>query len=146
MKKSLSYVTSITLFLSLFYCSDEGLSPDQREYIIPQNNISYYDDLLPMLEGKCGFECHSNNVQVITIPLLNKDEFIDYQLSFTGEVLVDTILHKIDPTRAPLYKVVTEFDYLGNNDVMPPLAARRSPLTENQIEGIKQWIAEGAPD
>jgi hypothetical protein len=42
--------------------------------------------------------------------------------------------------------VVTEYDYLGNNDLMPPLSAGRSPLTDNQIKGIKQWIAEGAPD
>jgi len=143
-KKSVLYILLLTLFLSLFYCSDEGLSPDQREYIIPENNISYYNDLLPMLEGKCGFECHSNTVEITTIPLLKKEEFIDYQLSFTGDVLVDTILHKIDPTRAPLYKVITVFDYLGNNDVMPPFP--RTPLTENQISGIRQWIAEGAPD
>jgi hypothetical protein len=130
----------------LFSCSDDGVSPDQKEYILPAKNLSYYDDLLPMLEGKCGFECHSNNVNIITIPFQNKDAFIDYRLSFTGEVLVDTVLHKIDPTRSPLYRVVAVFDYLGDNDIMPPLAAGRSPLTENQINGIKQWIAEGAPD
>jgi len=145
-KKIFFLAAVVIIQFLLFHCSDQGVSPDQREYIIPDKNISYYDDLLPMLEGKCGFECHSGDGTIVTLPFRVKEEFIDYQISFTGEVLVDTVLHKIDPTRAPLYRVVTEFDYLGNKDIMPPLAAGRSPLTENQIKGIKQWIAEGAPD
>ena len=144
MKKTLFYIISFILLLCFFYCSDKGLSPDQREYIIPESNISYYDDLLPMLEGKCGFECHSNNVQITTIPFLDKEDFINYQISTTGDVLVDTIQHKIDPTRAPLYKIVTEINPFIDIETMPPFP--RTPLTENQITGIRQWIAEGAPD
>ena len=136
----------LTGVLSLFsYCSDQGLSPDQKEYILPEKNVSYYDDLLPMLEGKCGFECHSGNIDVVEIPFLRKEEFIDYPISTTGDVLVDTVLHKIDPTRAPLYRIVTEINAFGI-EMMPPLSEGRSPLTDNQINGIKQWIAEGAPD
>lgn len=126
----------------MVYCSDTGVSPDQRKYIIPEKNISYYDDLLPMLEGKCGFECHSEDVEII-IPFLIKEEFINYQIS-TGEVLVDTVIHKIDPTRSPLYKIVTEVKPYIGIETMPPFP--RTPLTDNQILGIKQWIAEGAKD
>jgi len=134
----------MALLSSLYYCSDQGVSPDQREYIIPEENISYYDDLLPMLEGKCGFECHSGNPEIVEIPFLRKEEFIDFQISVTGDVLVDTLLHQIDPTRAPLYIIVTKFNPYIGIETMPPFP--RSPLTDNQIKGIKQWIAEGAPD
>ena len=145
MKKICIFIL-LTGVLSLFsYCSDQGLSPDQKEYILPEKNVSYYDDLLPMLEGKCGFECHSGNIDVVEIPFLRKEEFIDYPISTTGDVLVDTVLHKIDPTRAPLYRIVTEINAFGI-EMMPPLSEGRSPLTDNQINGIKQWIAEGAPD
>ena len=136
------FVDVLILFSLIVYCSDVGVSPDQRKYIIPEKDISYYDDLLPMLEGKCGFECHSEIAEIL-IPFLDKDDFIDYQISVTGDVLVDTLLHKIDPTRAPLYRIVTEIDYLGI-ETMPPFP--RSPLTDNQIIGIRQWIAEGARD
>ena len=137
-------VLSVMLFSLAFQCSDEGVSPDRREYIIPEENISYYDDLLPMLEGKCGFECHSGNPQIVEIPFLRKEEFMDFQISVTGDVLVDTLIHQIDPVRAPLYKIVTEINPYIGIETMPPFP--RSPLTDNQIKGIKQWIAEGAPD
>jgi hypothetical protein len=144
-KKSSFLIIIIFVLSSVYYCSDQGLSPDQKEYILPDKNISYYDDLLPMLEGKCGFECHSGNINIVEIPFLRKEEFIDYQISTTGDVLVDTVLHKIDPERAPLYRIVTEYNPFGI-ETMPPLSAGRAPLTDNQINGLKQWIAEGAPD
>jgi len=96
-----------------------------------------------MLEGKCGFECHSNNVEVIAIPFLNKEDFINYQISITGDVLVDTIQHKNDPDRSPLYRIVTEIEPFGI-ETMPPFP--RTPLTDNQINGIRKWITEGASD
>ena len=30
--------------------------------------------------------------------------------------------------------------------MMPPLSLNRGPLTQNQIDGIEQWIKEGARD
>ena len=142
-KKIFKLLPGVLLVSLLFYCSDEGLSPDQREYIIPEQNISYYDDLRPMLEGKCGFECHSGNPEVPEIPFLDKIDFIEYPIA-PGEILVDTLIHKIAPERAPLYKIITEIEPYIGIETMPPFP--RSPLTDNQINGIKQWIAEGAPD
>jgi len=132
-----------SVFWLIIFCSPGGVIPYEREHVLPESNISYYDDLLPMFQDYCGWECHSTITEII-LPFQDKEDFIDYRLSFTGEALVDTILHKIDPTQAPLYKVLTKFDYLGDKDIMPPFS--RPPLTENQINAIKQWIAEGAHD
>jgi hypothetical protein len=143
--KAICFTCVLSLIGFILYCSPEGIIPYERKHVLPEHNISYYDDLLPMFDDYCGWECHSSVTEII-LPFQDKDDFINYRLSFTGDVLVDTLLHKIDPTRAPLYRIVTQFDYLGNNDIMPPLSAGRPPLTDNQINGIKQWIAEGAPD
>lgn len=141
--KYIIYFANVIVLLFLFYCKDQGVSPDRENYIIPDKNISYYDDLLPMFEGKCGFQCHSStdNPDIVFIPFSNKEDFINFQIS-NDEVLVDTVFNKIDPVRAPLYKIVTE-DYRGIKR-MPPFP--RLPLTDNQINGIKEWIAEGCPD
>jgi hypothetical protein len=138
----------IALFFILFlaFCSDGGLAPDRRSYIIPDKNISYYEDLQPMFNGKCGFgsQCHTAENIYNSLFFDNKDSFINYELSETGAVLVDPIKDKEAPDFAPLYQIV-KGRYV-NLERQPPLSFGREPLTKNQIDGIRQWILEGAPD
>lgn len=143
------FLILITGLFIFFNCSDEGVSPDQKEYVIPDKNISYYKDLQPMFNGKCGFgsNCHSpenKNPLVAGLSFNDKQVFMDYVVSHSGKPLVDISKHQSQPHFAPLYEIVTT-QYFGL-ERQPPLSAGREPLNKNQTEGIKQWIKEGAKD
>lgn len=147
MKKIIYFGIVFSSLGFLVFCSDDGLSPDKINYIIPESDISYYDDLQPMFNGKCGFGSQCHSVENINNGLFfgTKESFINYQVSVTGEELVDPIKHReTAAVFAPLYLIVTQ-RYI-NLERQPPLSYGREPLTENQINGILQWIADGAND
>ena len=146
MKKIIYLMCALSFVWFLLFCSDDGLAPDRINYVIPESNISYYDHLQPMFNGKCGFgsQCHSVENKYNSLFFDFKDVFIDYVISETGAKLVDPLLHKESPDLAPLYILVTQ-RYVSL-ERQPPLSYGREPLTENQINGIRQWIAEGAPN
>lgn len=127
----------------LVFCSDQGVAPDQRAYIIPDENISYYNDLQPMFEGKCGWKCHDGSIDGSTLFFSDKESFLDYEI-LQGVPLVYLPIHEIDPFLSPLFNLITTgYPPYGT---MPPVLLNREPLNKNQIDGIVQWIREGAPD
>lgn len=153
-------------FFSLFYlfaaavgmlwvssgCADKGTPPQDAQFVIPDSNISFYNDIQPMLLAKCGSEsgCHSNSAVDVQrklqyLELIDKTALMDHRLSQTGDKLVDIAIHKNNPQVAPLYLIVLE-GFPNQRDQMPPYWLNRSPLHETQIEGIKRWIGEGAKD
>jgi len=127
-------------------CEDKGTNPIDQEYVIPESDISYYEDLQPMFNGKCGYgsRCHSADNADNILFFTDKEIFMDYAVSRTGEKLVDLTLHKDNPRLAPLYLIVKE-GYAGI-ERMPPITLGREWLNKNQIDGIEQWISEGAKD
>jgi len=126
------------------FCSDEGDVPYRKEYFFPDKNISFYKDVQPLIDAKCGFGsgCHNSENQWNTIFYTTKDVFISH--SVAGNVLVDPIQHREVPIISPLYQIITEGYYIYER--MPPLSYNREPLTSGEIEGIRQWISEGAND
>lgn len=127
-------------------CKDEGINPIDQNYVIPESEISYYEHLQPMFNGKCGFgsSCHSVENLENGLFFADKSIFMDYRVSTTGEKLVDMTIHKESPWLSPLYLIITEG--YGPIDRMPPLAYGREWLNRNQTDGVKQWILEGAND
>ncbi len=69
---------------------------------------------------------------------------MSYQLSTTGQVLVDPFIHQESPHLAPLYLIVTENGGFAGVEKMPPFGYRE--LNKNQTDGIRTWIAEGSND
>ena len=133
-------------------CADTGTPPQDAQFVIPDSNISFYNDIQPMLLAKCGSEsgCHSNSAVDVQrklqyLELIDKTALMDHRLSQTGDRLVNIAIHKDNPQNAPLYLIVLE-GYPNERDQMPPYWMNRSPLHETQIEGIKKWIGEGAKD
>ena len=140
--------TAITLFLSylFFFCSDQGVSPDRANYEIPSSDVSYYRDLQPMFNGKCGFgsQCHAPENPTNGLFFNTKLGFISYTFSRTGDQLVDPIVHKEAPQFAPLVILLDE--QYADYDFKHPSGYGREPLNSNQITGIKTWISEGCKD
>jgi hypothetical protein len=104
-----------------------------------------------MFEAKCGFDggCHSptdTDSKLFYSVLITKTALMNYQLSSNGEKLVDLSIHRKNPHLAPLYLIVKEGYPNAPQDRMPPYELNYERLTDNQINGIKQWIKEGARD
>ncbi len=156
MHKVLSFVlvsaAAAGILLSAAGCADQGTPPQDAQFVIPDSNISFYNDIQPMLLAKCGSEsgCHSNSAvdrerKLQYLELIDKTALMNHRLSQTGDRLVNIAIHENNPQNAPLYLIVLE-GYPNQRDQMPPYWLNRSPLHETQIEGIKNWIGEGAKD
>ncbi len=143
---------AIGILWSAIGCADQGTPPRDAQFVIPDSNISFYNDIQPMLLAKCGSEsgCHSNSAvdrerKLQYLELIDKTAFMDHRLSQNGQKLVDIAIHKDNPQNAPLYLILLE-GFPNQREQMPPYWMNRSPLHESQIEGIKNWIGEGAKD
>ena len=145
--KMFNLMTICSLILLIFVaCQDKGKNPIDQNYVIPESDVSYYDHLQPMFNGKCGFgsACHSVDNAENQLFFSDKEIFMDYPVSRTGVKIVDLALHKDNPRLSPLYLIVRE-GYAGI-ERMPPLSLGREWLNVNQIKGIETWISEGAND
>ncbi len=134
-------------------CKESGTRPEDIEFVLPDSNLSFIDDIKPMFEAKCGFgsDCHSpenTESRLLYITLISRMALLDHELtrSSTDEKLVNLALHIQNPEAAPLYRILKEGYPPLVNDQMPPLSFNRSPLNENQLNSVKQWIKEGAKD
>lgn len=88
--------------------------------------VSYANDVSPIIIGNCGQEgCHGN---VGELDLTTYDKLIH-----GAEVTAGS------PEKSKLYKVITK---LSGEDRMP--LAPAEPLTNEQIETIFVWIGQGA--
>lgn len=120
--------------------------------MFPDKNISFYKNVEPLFQVRCGLEsgCHSpadqpTSTNRLTYAILTtKALLLDFQLSSTGEKLIDLNIHKKHPEIAPLYLMLSQGYPRQREDLMPPIP--REPLNTNQINGIKEWIREGCPD
>jgi hypothetical protein len=146
----LVYFLSFFIFIIIISCSEKGTNPADEKFIIPDSNISFYEHIEPLFNARCGLEsgCHSVEDTDNPLPysvLINRNALVNnYQLSSTGELLIDLSVHKSNPQLAPLYLIVAEGYPETYTDRMPP-PPYYDPLSDNQIEGIRRWIGEGAP-
>jgi len=144
-------ISTISVFTLHNSCKDKGTHPEDVAFVLPDSNLSFYSHIEPMFEAKCGFDagCHSptdTENYLFYGELITKTALMNHQLSSNGEKLVDLNIHRTNPHLAPLYLIVKEGYPRSPQDRMPPYYLNRAPLTENQINGIRQWIKEGAKD
>jgi hypothetical protein len=118
---------SALLFLSLCVCFCFSC---QHEPILPTQEVSYHDDILPIVRGSCQHSgCHSP---------------FDPDAEFELDSNVTRVLEYVDPGRpkhSKLYEVITE---TRDDDRMP--RPPYEPLTARQINLIYIWIGQGAKD
>ena len=130
-------------------CSDEGTNPNDKKFVLPESDVSFYEHIEPLFNARCGLGsgCHSpTDIQnpLLYNDLVNRDALIYHPLSSTCEQLIDLSIHQNNPHLAPLYLILAE-GYPSFENWMPP-PNRTEPLNENQLNGIRQWISEGAPE
>ncbi len=118
---------SITLVLAGTGCKDQ--LPNQEDpstIVLPDSNISYSNDLERLFTARC-LGCHAGAYEPnLTPPSFSALMNYQPQLVVAGQGNSSLLVQLLDGRTQP---------------IMPPTGER---LTQNQINGIKRWIDEGA--
>jgi len=121
------FIASVA-FLS---CDDTLNESNIDDVIIPDKNVSYNEYIQPVLTIKCSTSgCHNNESMAG-----------GYSVTSWSNVVTPGI---VNPGNVETSILVWRIEGIGV-EIMPPIGNLLSkPLTQNQVEGIKTWIEEGA--
>jgi len=111
-------------------CKDE--QPNTSNFILPDSNLSYSRDIDPLFAQTClGSQCHSGSTPAKELnlepPSFSKLYYFVPQLVSPRDT--NSLL----------------LQYLDGR-MFPRMPSNQNPLTANQINGVKEWIKEGAKD
>ncbi|MBN1638497.1 MAG: hypothetical protein JW866_06000 [Ignavibacteriales bacterium] len=131
--RTIKFLLFVLIYLVLFFvisCDDTITDNDIDKIIIPSSNVSYIEYIQPVFNVKCT-GCHDGQ---------NPETNLDLT-SWAGVRSDASIVVPYYPENSKLvWSIEGIYGYLP----MPPINAPVRPLTENQIEGIRTWIKEGA--
>ncbi len=125
-------LASAFLTVILFQGCDDTINQTEVDNdLIPDSNVSYVDHIFPVFNAKCSTAagCHSAG-----------DRAGGISLQSWSDVVADFLV--VTPGEPNSSKLVWSIEGRAGVEPMPPLGFPR--LTNNQIDGIKTWIAEGA--
>lgn len=133
MKKALfSALFNVSFFLIFIIisfiasCDDENAIKDIDKREIPSQNVSYNYHIQPVLNVKCAYSgCHSDESRAGGISLT----------TYANTMEKSWVVIPFYPENSRLVQI----NYPGSGH--PEFFTR---LTQNQLEGIKTWIREGA--
>jgi uncharacterized membrane protein len=128
MKKLLFIIFIVSSAFILTNCDDTITVVDVDSRIIPDSNISYSEHIVPVLQAKC-YSCHANGRYEAGLDLSLHTRFVD------GRIVV--------PFNSETSILIWTVEGRAGFPPMPPINAAPS-LTENQLEGFRKWIDEGA--
>ena len=133
--------TILVFSFSVIYVSSckENPADSSKDFVLPDSNLNYTDHIFPLFSVKCGSEngCHSPNFGGLPARGLDLTRY---------EILIE---HLIDGSQRLIIPFQGEQSFLYHI-LLGPVSGRRqmppdrTPLTINNIVGIKTWIDEGA--
>ena len=130
MRSLLFYILSLIFVVTIFTSCDDTLNGDQIDGIeIPDRNVSYYEYIQPVFNYKCNYSgCHDHYSAAGGVVLESWNQA-------TGDA---SVVFPYQPDNSRLVWAIEGVTGL----LMPPVGYYA--LTQNQIDGIKTWITEGA--
>jgi len=113
-------------------CKDEGPSdPDVSDVVFPASGVSYGQHVDALFQQRCAFSgCHAG---------ANPQRGLDL-LAPSYDALrnhLPTLVISGEPENSLLVQML-------EGTVQPRMPYNRTPLTANQLTGIRTWISEGA--
>ena len=135
MKKGIKYLSvagSLALAVSLFNCKDDvtGDGGSPSNVVFPTDSVSYIRHVQPLFNQTCALSgCHDDGQNQSALKLTNWANTMNS--AGAGIVIAG------DPQNSLLIIRVE-----GRVGARMPL--NRNPLNQNQITGLRTWIAEGA--
>lgn len=100
-----------------------------------EDEVNFSRDVLPILSDKC-FHCHGPDPKTARKGDLRLDDEADVKRDRDGYRVLDVI----NPAQSELIARITAAD---EDDLMPPPDVGR-PLSPEQIETLKKWVAQGS--
>jgi len=120
----------IILIFSALACDDTITVTDLDNKIIPSSNVSFSQDIYPVLQAKCAYSgCHSGTSPAGNIDLTSWVNVTSTNIITIGDPDLSRLVWAINGTPAI--------------SPMPPPYTGLA-LTPNQVQGIITWIKEGA--
>ena len=131
-KRLIIFVSIILLIVNFIACDDTITINDVDNTTIPDENVSFADHIYPLLQVKCAFSgCHASPSPADGLDFTTYANVTsDVTVVFPGEPDLSSMVWAIEPNNTAASK-------------MPPIETGLA-LTENQINGIRTWIKEGA--
>ena len=129
----------LILLLLSFACKDEGPNPAEQEFVLPESNITYSDHLEPFFLAKCGSRsgCHGPTDKAGGLDITSYTAIREHLVySSVGDVI---LVIPGDGESSFLYNVLIR-DYLDT----PRMPLDGPYLNQNNVNGVKTWIDEGA--
>lgn len=124
-KMSILLVTILSVTLSS--CENSTTTGDSN-IIFPNENIDYIQHVQPFLKYNCGYSgCHSSFTKAAG---LSVDDYFSV-MSYMGLVI------PLQPDASTLVQIL-------ENKLPHSVFFYRGNITQNQIQGIRKWIEEGA--
>ena len=118
----------IALLSILITACSKPTSTSEEEIILPEKNLSYSRHIQPLFNKKCALSgCHDDVTKASNLSLT----------SYENATARPGIIIPRDPENSILVMRI-------EGRLQPRMPLNREPLTQNQINGIKQWIREGA--
>ncbi|MFP4528989.1 MAG: hypothetical protein ACLFQX_10585 [Candidatus Kapaibacterium sp.] len=112
-------------------CSDTNVLQPGDDIEFPDSNVSFFYHVQPFLRLKCSYQgCHSEEHRAGGIRLT------DYFSLFETPLLI-VLTDPPDPDNSWLVQIIER--RAGHNPYLPD-----NYITQNEIDGIRQWILEGA--
>jgi mono/diheme cytochrome c family protein len=93
--------------------------------------VDFNKDIRPILSSQC-YSCHGND---------DKTRKEDLRLDLRDEAVTAKAIVPGKPDESELLKRIISKD---SDEQMPPPKSKKPPLTAEQIDLVKRWIAEGA--
>jgi hypothetical protein len=118
----------VYIFISLS-CKDQTNQNLTSNIVFPASGVSFNKQVVPLFQQTCAAGgCHGGSQPAAN---LNLEYFTwDYLIDFQPKIVIGG-----SGKNSILY-----IDIAGNPQLMPP----KQRLTQNQIDGVKTWIDEGA--
>ncbi len=119
-------IGALLLSGSLFSCGDDVLT-DPKQIVFPDTNVSYQRHVQPFLNLTCTYSgCHSSDSRAGNLALTTYMEFIDSPGLIVEGKPESSVLSQVLEGKLPHSVSFTE------------------RITQNHIDGVRQWIKEGA--
>ncbi len=120
----------ISLFVLFTSCDDAEQARDIDNRVIPSENVSYKEHLQPVFFLKCSTSgCHDDQTKAGS-----------YSMTTWSNTVQPGV---VDPFSPETSRLMWSIEGLGVS-MMPPVYSTIRPMTNNQIEGVRTWIKEGA--
>lgn len=137
--KTSIFALIISLGILLSACGgDSSTGPDPDPDPDPNRNVSFSEDIQPIFQGNCATSgCHDSGTQESGVNLSSYQNAIDSE----GVQYQELVINPENPDGSPLVDKIEPSPEIGER--MP---FEGNPLTQSEIDSIRAWIEDGAPD